>query len=425
MTPEDAGAWCALGLAQQDAGRSDCAFASQRRALAADPGYAEAHNGLGALHMENGDFLEAEGAFRAALRCDALFSPALGNLVRVRRIAVEDLPLVEHMEAVLARARLSVMREVDLHFALARAREDLEHYDRAFVHYREGNWRRRSALSYERRSAGERCAALMSTFGSAYFSRVAGQGENDARPVFIVGMPRSGTSLVEQILASHPDCFGAGELPNLGRVVRSLPPPADAGSPHVASVVNLRGTSVRALGRDYIDELPPESRAALRVTDKMPQNYLYLGFIAAVLPRARVIHCRRFPMDVCFSIYAQNFTHRDAYPYAYDLLDIASEYLAYDELMAYWSRTLPLSMHEVSYEHLVGNQEAATRELLAFCGLAFDARCLRFHETKRPVRTASQWQVRQPIYSASVGRWRHFESHIESLRTALERGSLS
>ena len=421
-TPENAGAWCALGQAQQDAGAGERALASQCRALALDPSHAEAHNALGTVHLENGDFPEAEAAFRAALRCDPLSAPALGNLVRARRIEAEDLPLVERMESLLARARLPVLREADLQFALARAREDLGHYDRAFVHYREGNRCRRSALHYERPSAEKRSAALIRAFDSAFFARAAGQGENDARPVFIVGMPRSGTSLVEQILASHPGCFGAGELPSLGRTVRSMPPPTDAALPHVASVLSLGETTLGALGRAYLDALPPESGAALRVTDKMPQNYLYLGFVAAVLPGARVIHCRRSPMDVCFSIYAQNFTHLDAYPYAYDLLDIASEYLAYDEVMAHWSRTLPLAMHEVSYEHLVGNQEAATRELLAFCDLAFDARCLRFHETKRPVRTASQWQVRQPMYAASVGRWRHFEAHLEPLRAALEHG---
>ena len=208
-------------------------------------------------------------------------------------------------------------------------------------------------------------------------------------------MPRSGTSLVEQILASHPDCFGAGELPNLGLLTRSLggraPTPIESGS---SSRKNLRHWA-----RAYLESLPADSAGAARVTDKMPANYLHLGLAAAILPRARAIWCRRDAMDVCFSIYAQQFTHQDAYPYAFDLEDVASEYLACERLMNHWTRTLPIPLHEVRYERLVEDPEGVTTSLLEFCGLPFDARCLRFHETDRRVGTASNWQVRQPLYS--------------------------
>ncbi len=424
LAPEDAGAWTALGLACQDAGKSEQALASQRRALAIDPGHAEAHNSLGTLHMEHGAFAEAEAAFRAALRSDPAFSPAFVNLVQTRRIGTGDTGLVAQIQKLAERGGRSEDATTDLHFALAKAREDLGDYERAFAHYREGNRRRRDQVRYDRQSAGARAAALASAFGADFFARAAGGGDSSPRPVFIVGMPRSGTSLVEQILASHPDCFGAGELPHLGALVRSLAPRAGDGRAYPAVVEDLDGAALAALGRRYLEALPAEAGGAARVTDKMPANYLHIGLAAAILPRARVIWCRRSAMDVCFSIYTQQFTHRDAYPYACDLDDIASEYLACEQIMAHWTHTLPIPIHEVRYERLVGDQEEVTKGLLSFCGLPFDARCLRFHETERRVRTASHWQVRQPLYHSSVGRWRRYAPHLSDLVNSLRRGGV-
>ena len=419
LAPGDAGAWTALGLARQDAGKSEEALAAWRRALDLEPGYAEAHNGIGTLHMERGAFSEAETAFRAALRSDPRFSPAFVNLVQTRRIGAADTELVGRIRELAERGGLRDDAAADLHFALAKAREDLGDYEPAFTHYREGNRRRRRHVRFEREAAGRRAEAFASAFDASFLSGFAGRGDPSPRPIFIVGMPRSGTSLVEQILASHPDCFGAGELPHLSALARSLPERVRGGEAYPACAGDLEEADCAALGRAYLDALPAAARGAARVTDKMPANYLHLGLAALILPGARVIRCRRGAMDVCFSIYAQHFTHRDAYPYAYDLEDIASEYLACERLMAHWTRTLPLAIHEVRYEGLVDGPEKAIADLLAFCGLPFDERCLRFHETERRVNTASNWQVRQPLYRASLARWRRFERHLAPLRAAL------
>ena len=418
-TPQDAGVWAALGLAYQDAGRSEEAFAAWRRALDLDPGHAEAHNGIGSLHMERGAFAEAEAAFRAALRSDPRFSPALVNLVQMRRIGAGDRELVEQVRDLAQRGGLSGDAAIDVHFALAKVCEDRGDFEAAFRHYREGNRRCRRRLRFERGAAGKRVAAMARVFDAEFFARSAGGGEPSPRPVFIVGMPRSGTSLVEQILASHPDCFGAGELPHLGALARSLAERAPGAGAWPEGVTGLRGAEFAALGRAYLDALPEEARGAARVTDKMPANWLHLGLAAAILPHARVVWCRRAALDVCFSIYAQHFTHRDAYPYAFDLEDIASEYLACEGLMAHWTRVLPLPIRELRYERLVDDSEQVIADLLAFCGLSFDERCLRFHETERRVNTASNWQVRQPLYRASLARWRRFERHLAPLRAAL------
>ncbi len=419
LAPGDAGAWTALGLARQDAGRGEEARASWRRALEIDPRNAEAHNGIGALHVERGAFTEAESAFRTALHCDPDFSPAFVNLVQIRRIGDCDAGLVERMRRLAERGELDDDGAADVHFALAQAREGHGDCEGAFTHYREGNRRRRRHVHFRREAPGERAAALSEVFDTVFFDRSAGRGDPSPRPVFIVGMPRSGTSLVEQILASHPDCFGAGELPHLGAIARSIPAHGHGEGPRPRWVGARDETELATLGRAYLDALPSEARGALRVTDKMPANYLHLGLAAAILPRARVVHCRRAAMDVCFSIYASHFTHRDAYPYAFDLEDIAAEYLACERLMAHWARVLPLPMHEVRYERLVEDPQEEIRGLLTFCGLSFDERCLRFHETERRVNTASNWQVRQPLYRASLARWRRFEAHLAPLRAAL------
>lgn len=419
LTPGDAGAWVALGLARQDAGRSEEARAAWRRTLELDPGHAEALCGIGTLHLERGAFAQAEAAFRAALRSDPHFSPAFVNLVQTRRIGASDAELMEGMRRRLERGGLDDDAAADVHFALAKAREDLGDYENAFTHYREGNRRRRRHVRFRREAPEERAAAFAEVFDAEFFAMSAGRGDPSPRPVFIVGMPRSGTSLVEQILASHPDCFGAGELPHLGALARSIPARTGDGGAYPDCVGALEDAEFAALGRAYLDALPAEADGGARVTDKMPANYLHLGLAAVILPRARVIRCRRAAMDVCFSIYAQHFTHRDAYPYAFDLEDIASEYLACERLMAHWARVLPLPIHELRYERLVDEPEQEIASLLAFCGLGFDERCLRFHETERRVNTASNWQVRQPLYRASLARWRRFEAHLAPLRAAL------
>ena len=418
--PRDAGAWAALGIARQDAGRDEEAHASWRRALDIDPACAEALCGIGTLHMERGAFPEAEAAFRAALRSDPGFTPAFANLVQSRRIDASDAQLLEGMRSLAEQGGLDDDAVADVHFALAKAREDLGDYEGAFTHYREGNRCRRRRVRFRRESPGERTAAFADAFDAGFFERFSGGGDPSPRPVFIVGMPRSGTSLVEQILASHPDCFGAGELPHLGALARSIAGRAGDAGAYPECVSALDRDEFAALGRAYLDALPVEAGEAARVTDKMPANYLHLGLVAAILPRARIIHSRRAAMDVCFSIYAQHFTHRDGYPYAFDLEDIASEYLACERLMAHWARVLPLPVHEVRYERLVDEPEEEIAALLAFCGLPFDGRCLRFHETERRVHTASNWQVRQPLYRASLARWRRFEGHLAPLRVALD-----
>jgi len=241
--------------------------------------------------------------------------------------------------------------------------------------------------------------------------------------VFIVGVPRSGTTLVEQILASHPMVYGADELSTLSELAETLAelPGTTKGFPWVAS--DLGRDSAARLGQAYLDHLASLDSSSARVTDKMPANYFHLGLIAAILPGARIIHCRRDPMDTCFSNFIQFFG--DHHYYSYSLEHIGVYYREYARIMDHWRRVLPLSMHEVFYEDMVEDPERQTRALLDHLDLPWDDACLEFHQTRRAVRTASHWQVRQPIYRTSRQRWRRYEPHLRELAAAIGYDDLS
>ncbi len=230
-------------------------------------------------------------------------------------------------------------------------------------------------------------------------------------------MMRSGTTLAEQILASHPQIHGAGELDTLGRLAGSLPRRLATQIPYPECVAHLDAATARAVAADYLEVLKQHGGAAERVVDKMPLNFLGLGLIATLLPRARIVHCRRDPMDTCLSCFFRDFT--TSFTFKYDLRDLGLYYREYERLMAHWRRVLPLPIFELQYEELTAAPEAVSRRLVAFCGLDWDERCLRFHETERPVRTASTAQVRQPMYQSAVGRWRRYEKHLGPLMAAL------
>jgi hypothetical protein len=230
-------------------------------------------------------------------------------------------------------------------------------------------------------------------------------------------MPRSGTSLVEQILASHPQVFGAGELRNVGNLVSKMTPMLDAQQGFPRCTHKLTQHIANTLAQEYLGALDALSPDAVRVTDKMPHNFMYLGIINLLFPGARVIHCTRHPLDTCLSIYFQYFNASHAY--AYDLEQIGTHYREYERLMAHWRQVLDIPMLEVSYEELVTSPEEMIPKLVEFCGLEWDPACLRFYEKKRFVNTASYDQVRQPLHPKSIGRWKHYEQSLGALKSVL------
>ncbi len=408
-----------LGEVLNAAGDSDGAIEILREAVRLAPDDPQPRNSLGLALMNAGRFVKAERCFREVLDTDPTWPGACLSLSRVRRFKPEDQSLVRKMRAVLGHTELPDQILSDVHFALGKVHDDLEEPDTAFEHYRRGNELIRRHVRFDAARHAASVDALTESFTTALFARLREIGEPSERPVFIVGMPRSGTTLVEQILASHHQVHGGGELPYLDALSQRLAPCLGTTEPYPRCASRLDAACASALGREYLQRVGAGAGDALRCTDKMPGNFMHLGLVALVLPRARVVHCRRDPMDTGLSIYTQQFA--SGHEWAYDLEDIAAFYQQYRRIMRHWEQVLPLEVMEVQYEALVERQEQVSRELVDFCGLPWDAACLEYYRQRRSVGTAANWQVRQPIYRRSVGRWHRYERDLRPLRDALER----
>ncbi|GAA0546360.1 tetratricopeptide (TPR) repeat protein [Rhizomicrobium palustre] len=396
-----------LGLCEAlgSLGRQEEALTCAERALAVDPGYAPAHLARGTVLKQLGRFDMAAESFQRATELapdTAAFHRALGE---TRRYGADD-PRLQPLEALLGR-ELPATQKVELHFALFKAYDDLRRHDEAFAQLEAGNRLYRASLPYDEAVVFAFFDAMKRSFDA---DAVRDVSRNDSElAVFIVGMPRSGTSLVEQILASHPDIYGAGERQWIASLAREILPGYPAG---------VTAAAAQELGRRYEEKLRALSPHAKRITDKLPANFRHLGLIHRALPQARIIYLRRDPRDTCFSCYSKLF--RSGLNFAYDLGELGRYYRRYEDLMAHWRHVLPPEcLLEIEYETLVENFEAEARRLVAFCGLEFDPACLRFYETKRAVRTLSEFQVRRPLFSDSIGRWRAYEPFLAPLIAAL------
>jgi tetratricopeptide (TPR) repeat protein len=405
INPDFAEAHCNLGVTLRLQGNTAQAQASCSRALEINPRSAAALVALADSNADRGRFAPAEALFRRAISIQPDSPEAWAGLARLRKMTVADAAWLAQAQRIAAKG-LPPRHEISLRHAIGKYFDDVQDFDQAFV-----NFRRANELTSLRRAKHDR-ARLTRTVDDITRSwdrnraRPRTGANQSERAVFVVGMLRSGTSLVEQILASHPAIFGAGELTYWG----------DAWAAHAASPANAEMSErlLRTLADDYLLSLGKLSERALRVVDKMPTNFPFLGLIHAALPNARIIHMRRHPLDTCLSIYMQPF--ETAVSYANDLDDLAHYYTEYLRLMDHWRSTLPAhAILDVSYEGLVSDQEAWTRRILEFIGVPWDSRCLDFHRTERTVLTASKWQVRQKLNASSIGRWRHYEKYLGAL----------
>jgi tetratricopeptide (TPR) repeat protein len=392
--------------------RHDEAIAAYRAAIAARPAHAVALSNLGTALRELGRLAEARDAFERAVALAperALFHL---NLAEMKRFAAGDPQLAALEELARTAPALAEEEQVALHFALTKARADLGDHAAAFRHLRQANALKRRAIAYDEAATLAQLARLGACFPPALMRDKAGQGDVSERPVFIFGMPRSGSSLVEQILASHPQIHGAGELTDFPALARGLLPAFPEGA------ADLPAGALRELGGRYAVALAARAPAARRITDKLPANFQLAGLIHLALPNARLIHVRRDPLDTCWSCFATLFTAGQ--PFAYELGELGRYHRAYQAVMAHWRATLPPgAMLEIDYEDVVADVEGAARRMIGFCGLDWDPACLAFHATQRPVRTASAAQVRQPIYDSSIGRWRPYAAELGPLLAAL------
>lgn len=404
-----------LGVLFREAGDVDGAQGSYTQALKLRPDFPEAENSLGNVLGMQGDLAGAERHFRRAIGLKPRYLSAFHNLVGIARLVAGDPLWPPLMELADHAAELPVNEALLLHFTLGKVNEDGSEYAAAFGHYLEGNRLKRATLDYDE----ARQAGFFRDFVRQFdVGVVAGVDRDEERALFIVGMPRSGTSLVEQILASHPAVHGAGETHALRNCLRAeLPPePSDYRLPEqlLAAEAAVFGRAAERYRR-YLDALAPGAR---RVTNKLPGNMALVGVIHRLFPRARIVHCVRDPLDTCLSCFTKLFT--TGHPFSYELGELGRFYRMYAALMQAWRERLPATaLFELRYEELIGDLEGQARRLVEYCGLPWDGACLRFHETTRVVRTASLAQVRRPLYASSVGRWRHYERQLKPLMDAL------
>jgi tetratricopeptide (TPR) repeat protein len=395
-------------------GRQDDARRALERLLAIDPHNAAAHFGFGMIMWQLGRFDDARDAFEQAAALSPRHAAYHRALAEIARFRPGD-PRLAALE-VLARdtEKMPADQQVELHFALAKALDDLARYDRAFKHLKTGNAVKRGLTAYDEAAVMAFFREVIEAFTPALFDARRGSGYATEVPVFVVGMPRSGTSLIEQILASHPDVFGAGELPDMNEMIVE----GCAGKNYPCDLASLSNAALFHFGKQYSERIVALAPSASRIVDKLPANFRHLGLIHLVLPKARIIHVRRDPADTCCSCYSKLFLN--GLNYTYDLGELGRYYKAYQAVMAHWHVVLPDgAMLEVCYESLVENFREEARRIVDFCGLEWDERCTEFHHTSRPVRTLSGIQVRQPLFDSSIGRWRNYAKWLQPLLDAL------
>ncbi|WP_318011522.1 tetratricopeptide repeat-containing sulfotransferase family protein [Mesorhizobium sp. CA8] len=403
-----------IGLAEtmQEAGRLDEAIKLFSEALSIRPKDAELLYGLGVAMMEKGKLDEAADRARQALAIAPNMAKAWLLLTQVKRQTERDKELAG-MEAEHAKAPQGSLARMQLSFGLGKVNDDLKDYGRAFDYFAEGNAIRRKVIDYDpARTRGE-FEAMKAAFDAAFFEKHRPSGISDDTPIFVVGMPRSGTTLVEQIIASHPQVFGAGELNILKTAVaKQFPMSMPGGFP--AGIADMPDKTFAEAGQAYLDMLHSRYPGYRHVTDKMPGNFLLVGFLHMMLPKAKIVHCARDAAATCLSIFKVHF-RGDSHRYGYDLGELADFHNLYTDIMAHWHKVLPGVVHDVRYEDFVADQEGQTRALMAYLGLPWDDKVLSFHETDRPVRTASAAQVRQPMYQGSVDLWKRYGDRLKPL----------
>ncbi len=414
--------------AEVGAGLAEMGEATFSEALTIDPDCPEALNGLGVLMSHGGRRDESLDYFRRALAVRPNYVEVYHNMAGFRGFDFSESEL-QRIVSMLDDKSMPGDSRARLHFSLAEHFSGLGDKDRAFENYRLGNEARHDHLAgtgvrFDHAGLSKAVSDRKDIFNADFFSRRRGLGSASELPVFIVGMPRSGTTLIEQIVASHPAVAGVGELNDIQVLLfRELADMMGPDKTHMDNTAKMDAATAGTLAGRYLAKAQSLAVAqepasvVKRIIDKMPFNYLHLGFIALLFPRARIIHSRRDERDSGLSCYFQNFN--DSHPWTTRLADIGAYALAYRDIMAHWRDTLPLSMLEVDYESIIADQEGQSRGIIDFLGLEWDDACLDFHKPERRVRTASNWQVRQPIYKSSVGKWKSYEKHIGPLLATL------
>lgn len=384
-----------------------------RKTISVEPDHFRARFELAVSLEQKGDFDEAVVEYLEVIRLKPDHIHAMANLIAIKSYKPDE-EIVSRAAAMFTDADLKEPEKVKLGYGLGKHYDRTGDFDRAFGYFQTAkDVKRGENTPFDIGQVRSFVDGIIEVYTEEYFAKMRPHGNDTDRPMFIVGMPRSGTTLTEQIIASHPQMFGAGEMKEIPKVMGSLKPDypfnmAGMGKDEIGEIAEVVLSAMK--------EVAPDD--ALRVTDKLPVNFMNLGLIATLFPNARIVHCLREPMDVGISCFIELFNMEQ--DYSTDLEDFGLYYLEYIRLMDHWRKVLPLPLHEQYYEELIDDQETGIRALVAHSGLNWDEACMNFQDTDRAVMTPSRWQVRQPIYKSSSGRWKNYEKHMEPLRRLLE-----
>jgi tetratricopeptide (TPR) repeat protein len=416
IEPESSHSWVAVAAVATRLLRPAEALEAYRRAYQLQPGEVRLLTSMGHLQKTLGQRAASEASYHAALSLEPAHAEAYWSLADLKNYSFSDGEIAA-MEGLLADGRADRSGDAQLHFALGKAHEQRSRFAESFRHYARGNALRRRTSPFDIGVFERRSDRIRQFFDPRFFAARSGWGHRSRAPIFIVGLPRSGSTLIEQILASHSEVEGTMELPNILNYVREADDRTRSRDAYPESLAADDAARFAALGRRYLEETAPLRTGRPRFTDKLPNNFSHIGLIHLMLPEAVVIDARRHPLDCCLSNFKQHFAEGQSF--SYDLGDLGRYYRAYLALMDHWDAVLPGRVLRVEYERLVYDPEAQIRRLLLHCGLPFEPACLSFHATERPVRTASSEQVRQPLYTSGIGFWRHFDAELGPLKAAL------
>ena len=417
LEPRRANGHLLLGSAHMSAGHHQDALESYDNALEITPDHVGAWCGKGNVSRTIGDQDGAISAFRKSIKANPLFAEAYWNLANLKTFRFEDSE-VDDMLALVGDERIPNEGQVQLNNALGLEFDGRKEYDRAFEFIDRGNKLRREREFYDRVQNEEMIDMSIEAFSRQFLEDNYGHGDPEPAPIFIVGLPRSGSTLLEQILSSHSKVDGTHELRDLALTIRSNREMSGRGAQYPKSVANIDQDGFKCLGSEYIERTLRHRGGRPFFTDKNPNNHVHVGLLHLILPNAKIINARRHPLDSCLGSYKQLFAEGQSF--SYDLVELGEHFLQYQRLMDHWHEVLPGKVLDVKYEEVVADLEGQVRRILKYCGLEWEESCLRFHETRRSVKSASSEQVRRPIYKSAVNTWQHYEPHLGPLIEVLE-----
>lgn len=417
--PEEADSYSLWGSVKLAQGYSEEAEKLFNQALEIDPDLVTAKTGLGNIALERGDLTGAEEIFRECMEGSEVDVPAgLYSLIQAKKMK-PGMPEIEMMEEEAKKldGKLIDSKAISINFALGKMYDDLKDYEKGFPYYIEGCRIKRKIFEYSSEVKQQQVDRIKEVFTKKYLKDNAGSGNDSKTPIFVLGMPRSGTTLTEQIIASHPSVYGAGELKDMINIVKDLSPDEE-GESFADHFEGAKPELFSEIGDNYLKGLVERSPETPHITDKMPGNFHYIGLIRLALPNAKIVHVNRHPLDNCISCFTRLFAHGQGY--SYNLEEVGAYYRTYHGLMDHWRSVLDEGdMYDLVYEQLVDDTEEQARKLIEYCGLEWDENCLEFYKHKRSIRTASVTQVRQPIYKTSKQRWKNYDKFIGPIKDAL------